>query len=192
MLKAPKSLIKKAKKMAFGSISDDAKGIAARKRIGIGGGGKKAYGPNVEPDVIFNGATPGGGLEEIAAANRLKGSMNIFSTNLKKTDGGWKAIAGKAGVGAIGGGLAGAGINTMTGQDAWEGAKTGATFGALGYGGLHAMRTGVGAKTGESLATGLDRFNTQRGVSKDVTTIMKGRKAAAIARKEVLEKKRRG
>ena len=170
MLKAPKSLIKYEK------------GIAARKRIGVGGGGKKAYGPNVEP----------GGLEEIAAANRLKGSMNIFSTNLKKTDGGWKAIAGKAGVGAIGGGLAGAGINTMTGQDAWEGAKTGATFGALGYGGLHAMRTGVGAKTGESLATGLDRFNTQRGVSKDVTTIMKGRKAAEIARKEVLEKKRRG
>lgn len=183
MAKAPKSLIKGP---------NYEKGIAARKRIGIGGGGKKAYGPNVEPDVIFNGAMAGGGLEEIAAANRLKGSMNIFSTNLKKTDGGWKAIAGKAGVGAIGGGLAGAGINTMTGQDAWEGAKTGATFGALGYGGLHAMRTGVGAKTGESLATGLDRFNTQHGVSKDVTTIMKGRKAAAIARKEVLEKKRRG
>ena len=66
MLKAPKSLIKYEK------------GIAARKRIGVGGGGKKAYGPNVEPDVIFNGAMAGGGLEEIAAANRLKGSMNIF------------------------------------------------------------------------------------------------------------------
>lgn len=60
------------------------RGIAARKRIGVGGD-KKAYGPNVEPDVIFNGATPGGGLGDCGSQSTKRFHEYLFHESEKRT-----------------------------------------------------------------------------------------------------------
>ena len=73
---------------------------------------------------------------ERAAGKAASEMRNLGRTGTELKDnlslaGGWTTVAGHAGVGAIGGGIAGAGVNVLRGEDAWEGAKNGAMMGAV-------------------------------------------------------------
>lgn len=103
-------------------------------------------------------------FENLGAATKKVG-QNV------QADGGWKKMAGHAGAGAMAGGLAGAGINTIRGEDAWEGAKTGATLGALSYGGLNVARASMGRNSIKGLPKAAGEFNQQTGVSKSVRNL---------------------
>lgn len=149
-----------------------------------------AYGPSRKPSAGWRaGLATGTGREGIDAAEGISKSGKAFMAGVTGTEGGWKAIAGKAAVGAMAGGVAGASVNTLTGKDPWEGAKNGAIMGGVGYGGLHAVRAGVGAKAGESVGDAMSRFGQANNVSKDVNTLIRGQQAKAIVHKEVLSKK---
>lgn len=105
-----------------------------------------------------------------------------FGQNINNS-GGWKGLAGAAGRGAIGGGLIGAGASAVQGQDVWEGAKQGATMGAAGYGGVTALKRGVGASSYKGIADGASQFNRQAGVSKSVQRLAEMGKDSAQASK---------
>ena len=85
--------------------------------------------------------------------------------------GGWSAMAGHAGVGAIGGGLAGAGVNMVRGEDAWEGAKNGAAMGAIGNGAINGSRMAIGASKGQKFGEAFGTFNRQTGMTKSVKSL---------------------
>lgn len=85
--------------------------------------------------------------------------------------GGWKTAAGHAGAGAIAGGVAGAGVNVIRGEDAWEGAKTGAMLGAVGNGGVHSARMGMGASKGQKFGNAFTSFNAETGMTKSVKSL---------------------
>jgi len=96
-------------------------------------------------------------------------------------DGGWKSIAGGAGSGAVAGGLAGAGVNMIRGEDAWEGAKSGAMMGAIGNGAVKGSRTAIGASKGQKFGEAFNSFNAQTNMTKSVKslhTLAKGTKDA--------------
>ena len=123
---------------------------------------------------------PSSGAE--TAGKRLKATGGLFVDNMKTSPGGWKALAGNVGSGAVAGGISGAALNTLRGEDAWEGAKTGAFYGGMGYGGVQAVRAGVRAEAGETMVDAVSRFNKTHGVSKDVRTLMRDAKTHAIAK----------
>ena len=163
-LKMNKKFIQKAEKMAFGSISNDAKKIHH----------------TVTNAKKFSKKIPSSGAE--TAGKRLKATGGLFVDNMKTSPGGWKALAGNVGSGAIAGGISGAALNTLRGEDAWEGAKTGAFYGGMGYGGVQAVRAGVKAGASETMVDAVGRFGKHNNVSKDVKTLMRDAKTHVIAK----------
>ena len=163
-LKMNKKFIEKAKNMAFGDISNDAKKIRR----------------NVTKAKKFSKKIPSSGAA--TAGKSLKATGGLFMNNMKTSTGGWKALAGNVGSGAVAGGMAGAAINTLRGEDTWEGAKTGAFYGGMGYGGVQAVRAGVKAGAGETMVDAVGRFAKHNNVSKDVKTLMRDAKTHAIAK----------
>lgn len=109
---------------------------------------------------IGSGARSIGSSENIKKAGQVAGLAN---SNIGKS-GGYKKLLGHAGTGAIAGGLSGAGINTLRGEDAWEGAKTGATLGAIGNAGTKGFKMAAGA-TGGSMKDAYKSFGKQMGQS---------------------------
>ena len=124
----------------------------------------------------------GRGRESVEAADNLGRSGKAFMKGITEREGGWRAIAGNVGSGAVAGGITGAAVNTLRGEDAWEGAKTGAFYGGIGYGGVQAVRAGVKAEASETMVDAVKRFNKTYGVSKDVRTLMRDAKTHAIAK----------
>ena len=163
-LKMNKKFTQKAKSMAFGSISNDAKKIRH----------------NVTNAKKFSKKIPSSGAE--TAGKRLKATGGLFVDNMKTSPGGWKALAGNVGSGAVAGGISGAALNTLRGEDAWEGAKTGAFYGGMGYGGVQAVRAGVKAGASETMVDAVGRFAKHNNVSKDVRTLMRDAKTHVISK----------
>lgn len=78
---------------------------------------------------------------------------------------------------AIGGAVIGAGINTVRGENAWDGAKKGAVIGG-GYGvGKRAIRSGMGIHNKPNISTA-EGF---RDISKSVQSVMQVQKDAKVA-----------
>ena len=123
---------------------------------------------------------PSSGAE--TAGKRLKATGGLFVDNMKTSPGGWKALAGNVGSGAVAGGITGAAVNTLRGEDAWEGAKTGAFYGGIGYGGVQAVRAGVKAEASETMVDAVGRFAKHNNVSKDVRTLMRDAKTHVISK----------
>ena len=79
---------------------------------------------------------------------------------------------------AIGGAVIGAGINTVRGENAWDGAKKGAVIGG-GYGvGKRAIRSGIGIHNKPNISTA-EGF---RDISKSVQSVMQVQKGVNIAK----------
>lgn len=112
-----------------------------------------------------------GGRDQAGKEMRNIKSAGISAKDNFNLAGGWKTAAGSAGTGAIAGGLAGAGVNTIRGEDAWEGAKTGAMLGAVGNGGVKSARMGMGASKTQKFGNAFTNFNAETGMTKSVKSL---------------------
>ena len=126
-------------------------------------------------------ASMGLGPEATKEAKNLFKAGTEFSSNINKS-GGLKSLAGQAGRGAIAGGLTGASVGALTGEDPWESAKKGSMLGAAGYGGVTALKRGVGASSTKGLGQSVSRFNQTTGVSKSVKRLAELQKDAITSR----------
>lgn len=116
-----------------------------------------------------------------AATMGSRGAAKMFADNVKKGFPSAASIGKPLMTGAIGGGVIGAGVADVQGEDMWDGAKSGAMKGAVAYGGLQVAKTGFGAKAGESAFSAGKRFNQENGVSKSVTALMRNKKEQMVA-----------
>ena len=85
-------------------------------------------------------------------------------------------------MGAVAGGLTGAGINTLRGEDAWDGAKSGAFMGAVTMGGIKGVRTATGTTAKQTMGEGASAFNQKTGLTKSVKSIFDNERNAKIAK----------
>lgn len=99
----------------------------------------------------------------------------------------WQSVAGSAGMGAVAGGLTGAGINTLRGEDAWDGAKSGAFMGAVTMGGIKGVRTATGATAKQTIGEGISSFNQKTGLTPSVKRIFDNEKAARVVEQNILK-----
>ena len=110
-----------------------------------GGDGTVVKGPNI----------PSSGLETIrrAESGRVRMSDNakasLYARDMRRNfseQGGINRVGVSALRGAVVGGVAGGGIESMQGGDFWDGAKSGAFYGGTGMAGVRATRQAVGAQ----------------------------------------------
>ena len=127
------------------------------------------------------------GNEEYAAAKQLNQAGKLFNSNFGKS-GGWRTLAGKIGTGAVAGGVVGGAVNTMRGEDTWQGVASGATMGGLAMGGVSALRMGTGNMT-DDIVDGMKAFDRKANVSSSVRTLYQGEADRARAKKAILDQK---
>ena len=155
---------------------------------GVGGAGKYRLNRNNTSNGSYRNAAKSG-IEKLGfsreAADELRNigaAGKNFAANINQS-GGWKSLAGQAGRGAIAGGLTGASVGALTGEDPWESAKKGSMLGAAGYGGVTALKRGVGASSTKGLGQSISQFNQNTGVSKSVKRLAELQKDAITSRK---------
>lgn len=123
-----------------------------------------------------------------AQAHRNLNRAKTISRENFDLEGGWKTMAGASGVGAIAGGTAGAGLAAITGEDAWEGAKSGALYGAIGNTAVKGSRMAIGAGKGQKFGEAFNAFNSDTQMTKSVKSLHTLSKDAKLAQKTMYKK----
>ena len=103
---------------------------------------------------------------------------NLFTTSAERltADGAFRSIGSSVGKSAVAGGLVGGAVNTVRGEDFWEGAGKGAMMGGA-YGGIsRGMKIAGNAPKGASMAQAMSGLNQEHNVSQSVKTLMRDQK----------------
>lgn len=152
-------------------------------------GMKSSYRPTDMYDRMgHSGGFRGKSAQKAASEYRNLGAISSTVKDNIGLNGGWKSIAGQAGAGAIAGGAAGAGINTIRGEDAWDGAMRGAAMGAIGNATVKGSKMAMGAGKKEKMANAFNSFNAETGMTKSVKSLYSMRKDSAYANKMLKNK----